>query len=115
MTLYDLNKVQYSKLPKMLNSEKKKAIETIKDFLLQGSNTYYAMLNHDNTRYFTMFIWEDASAAAFAEEVFATAESIGEVKAVEMGNGFIEIWIKQKGRECNMYGFLRYDEGVIVV
>lgn len=115
MTLYDLNKVQYSNLPKMLKSEKKKAIETIKDFVLQTPNTYYAMLNHDNTRYFTVFVWKDASAQAFAEEVFVTAESIGEVKAVELGNGFIEVWIKQKGRECNMYGFLRYDEGVITV
>ncbi len=116
MTLYDINKIQYSKLPKMLKSEKARAIETLCNFILNSHNDYYALLNHDNTRYFTVFVWDSASAQAFAEEVFATAESIGEVKAVETNNeGFIEIWIKQKGHKCNMYGFLKYDEGVIVV
>lgn len=111
MTLYEINKNAYSDLPEV---DKDKAIDTIRNYILHDSNTYYMMVNHD-TRYFTLFVWEhDPTAKYFAAEIFKTAQSIGEVKAVESNENMLEIWIQQD-KECNMYGFFKYDRGVITV
>ena len=54
MTIYELNQINYGKLPPLNETDIAAADQTIADFLNWHRANYYMLLNHE-LRYFTLF------------------------------------------------------------
>lgn len=115
MNLYEFNKLGYAALPKMTKAEIEKAKEDILKFLSAHDSNYYMMLNHER-KYFTVFTYKNkcAKKEKMAEEMIATAESLGTLKSIEVNNNILEFWI-QHDTECIMYAIFEYEKGVIEI
>jgi hypothetical protein len=116
LTLYEMNKASYAKLPDISEEDKKFALTTIKTFINASWNHYYMILNHD-IHYYTVYNWNQKSSELFAIDVFDLMSRLGKLKAVELSesNDMVEFWIVDITGECHMYAFFAYDKGVIEI
>lgn len=114
MNLYELNQSGYQSLPKMTKTEIESAKAKIREsFDLDQFN--YTMLVCNELHYYTLFckttqFW----SMDLMNELFEIAKDLGQLKAVEITDSMVELWISKDG-ECHMYAFFDYDRGVIEV
>ena len=112
MNLYDLNKQIISQMP---NETADKAIETIKQYMVEMENTFYMLLCRDINYYTLFYIVDYITEPAAADEVFACASDLGAVKSVERteDGAAVEIWFQAEGEEPAAMYLFGYDGGVI--
>ena len=123
MTLYEMNKIGYSSLPRMSKSEiatmKERVTKWISEQDLNSPNSdiFFILLNND-LHYYTIFAWEahGGSCGDVTEEIFSIVKDLGTLKSIEFNdNGAWEFWITGKDAVSNMYLLFNYTEGVIKV
>lgn len=116
MTLYEFNQAAYLNLPNMAYGEIIKTKELITQFLNNHKSRYYAMINNDK-RYFTVFTYKkDPNATQLSSEIIDVAKTLGNIKAIEVGDDMVEFWIVPfQEKECIMFALFDYKKGVIEV
>jgi uncharacterized membrane protein YjdF len=116
MTIYEVNKASYAKLPVLDKEGLDYAVKLLSNYITKSENQYYMILNHD-IHYYTIYNWKDCLIKQLAKDVLALMSSLGSLKAVELSKdgSMVEFWIIDITGECNMYAFFGYDKGVIEI
>lgn len=118
VTLYEIERVNYAKLPDMDTGEAQKATEDIVNFLDKfNENEKYFMLLNNDLHYYTLFKYIDLKTPErMANEILDIVLHLGKLKAVEEDDDHIEFWVKNnRDGKCDMYMLFNYDRGVIEV
>lgn len=116
MTLYEVNQQAYSQLPTLSETQIKDKTKELTKFLEETDAEYYMMLEPTG-RYYTIYTYGKVKRyARLAEEIIGIAQTLGEIKAIEMEKDKVEFWIsKENVSVCKMFALFDYDEGVIKV
>lgn len=117
MTIYELNQVNYGKLPALGEAELATADQTIADFLNWHRANYYMLLNHE-LRYFTLFHQESPQFRHITREnIIAILQELGEIKSIEKTSDemAIECWVTMNNDPEDTHAFILfdYDRGVV--
>lgn len=117
MTIYELNQVNYGKLPAFDEAELTAADQTIADFLNWHRANYYMLLNHE-LRYFTLFHQESQQFRHITREnILAILQELGEIKSIEKTSDemAIECWVTMNNDPEDTHAFILfdYDRGVV--
>lgn len=115
MTLYEMNQLGYANLSTMNKQEVRASAIKVADFLKSHDSKYYMMLNAEG-RYYTLYVYKDVchSPEKMAAEMIDVAQSLGNLKAIEIHDDMVEFWIENLS-VCSMYAVFNYDQGVIEV
>ena len=108
--LYDLNKQLIAQLPEVTREE---SIKIFNDFYWAHMNNLYFMLLNNEKRYFTLFNRNDATGMSdFQITVYDIVHELGIIRALDVKDDRLEIWIEQD-EEVSDYILFPYDDGVV--
>lgn len=117
MTLYELNQVNYGKLPALDEAGIIAIKKTIENYLNWHHAQYYMLLNHE-LRYFTLFHQESPQFRHITKgNIYAILEELGEIKSIELtGDSMaLECWVTLNNDPEDTHAFILfdYDRGVV--
>lgn len=117
MTIYELNQINYGKLPPLSETDLAAADQTIADFLNWHRANYYMLLNHE-LRYFTLFHQESAQFRHITRDnILAILQELGEIKSIEKTSDemALECWVTLNNDPEDTHAFVLfdYDRGVV--
>lgn len=123
MTLYEMNQAGYTSLPRMARSkiaEKKESIsEWLRTSILPDHNdneNIYLMLLNNDLHYYTVFVWNESSPDALADEILSVVKNLGTLKSIERSDDNAwEFWVTQANTSTDAYYLFDYTQGVIEV
>lgn len=117
MTIYELNQINYGKLPPLNDTELAVADQTIIDFLNWHRANYYMLLNHE-LKYFTLFHQESPQFRHVTRDnILAILQELGEIKSIEKTSDemALECWVTFNNDPEDTHAFVLfdYDRGVV--
>lgn len=117
MTIYELNQINYGRLPPLSAADLAAAKETVADFLNWHRANYYMLLNHE-LRYFTLFHQESPQFRHITRDnVLAILQELGEIKSIEKTSDemALECWVTLNNDPEDTHAFILfdYDRGVV--
>lgn len=119
MTLYEINKQAYNKLPNLSAEECDELKGLVETYLINHPAKYYMCLNNEN-HYYTVYTHQDNDNRNYkklAYEMVEIANELGGIKAIELSNdgGAIEFWIMYDNIDTCVFYLFPYDQGVVEV
>lgn len=110
MSVYDMNCQIISQLSPLTDDEQHEKSKIITQLIDETRSRFYMLLCRD-INYYTVFMRMPEAEEMMEEVVIDCAKYIGDIKAIEMVDGAVEIWVSNNEGTYAMYLF-PYDEGV---
>ena len=118
MKIIDMNAQLIAQLPALTHEELCDKMDDIIDFSDRTHGRYFMLLNND-LRYYTIFTKRRANEIGddygnIAEAVVDCLFAVGDkIKAIDVIDDHIEIWVQHEDREPNCFVFFDYTDGVV--
>lgn len=110
MGVYDMNRQIISQLKPLSDDELHEKSKIITQLIDETRNRFYMLLCRD-INYYTVLMRMPEAKEMMEEVVVDCAKYVGDVKAIEMAEGAVEIWVSNEEETYAMYLF-PYDGGV---
>lgn len=112
MSVYDMNCQIISQLSPLTDDEQHEKSKIITQLIDETRSRFYMLLCRD-INYYTVFMRMPEAEEMMEEVVIDCAKYVGDIKAIEMADGAVEIWVSNNEGTYAMYLF-PYDGGVEV-
>ena len=119
MTLYEINKQAYNKLPDMSAQETHAKRDLVEEFLKTHPAEYYMCLNNEN-RYYTIYTHnnnDDRNYKKMAYEIIEIMAELGGIKDIDLtpSGDAVEFWVNYENIDVCVCYLFPYDKGVVKV
>lgn len=116
MNLYELNQIEYAKLPDMTEAQLQIITYKLSEFLKKINSSFYMMVEPEG-RYYTLYTYiKNKVEFKLAQEIIDVAKTLGDIKDIEILQDRVEFWIKPSHEEiCKVFLLFDYTKGVIQV
>ena len=112
MNVYEMNCQIISQLSPLTDDEQHEKSKIITQLIDETRNRFYMLLCRD-INYYTVLMRIPEAEEMMEEVVIDCAKYVGDIKAIEMADGAVEIWVSNDEGTYAMYLF-PYDGGVEV-
>ena len=89
------------------------AKERIQSFKFKNNDTRHFMLLSNEIHYFTVFNIDKAAKETMEDAIIECVQNFGVIKAVEVNENDIDIWVKKSEDEVIFFKLFDYDWGII--
>ena len=89
------------------------AKERIQSFKFKNNDTRHFMLLSNEIHYFTVFNIDKAAKEIMEDAIIECVQNFGVIKAVEVNENDIDIWVKNSEDEVIFFKLFDYDWGIV--